>query len=275
MVHGDVVGIDGKTLRHSYDKAQDKPAIHMVSAFASNARLVLGQEKVADKSNEITAIPKLIKLLDLRKTTVTIDAMGCQKAIAKEIIDKEADYVLGLKGNQGQLKTDVELFFQHHKKNNFKKLKYDHCLMIDKGHGRFEQRSCWITEDIDWLENKDKWQGLRSLVMIESSREINGIVTEETRYYITSIAANAIRATNVIRSHWGIENTLHWVLDVTFREDDSRIRDGNAPENLAIVRHIALNMLQQHNGKKMSIKKLRKKSGWDNSHLDMILKTKF
>lgn len=274
-LHRDVVAIDGKTLRHSYDRAKEKPAIHMVSAFASSARLVLGQEKVADKSNEITAIPNLIKLLNLRGATVTIDAMGCQKAIAKDIIDKGADYVLGLKGNQGQLKEDVELFFQHHKKNNFKKLKHDYCFMVDKDHGRFEKRSCWITEEIGWLEGRDKWKGLRSLIMIESSREIDGNISEETRYYIASAEANAIHANNTVRSHWGIENSLHWVLDVTFREDDSRIRDGSAPENLAIVRHIALNMLQQHRGKKMSIKKLRKKSGWDNSHLKMILETKF
>lgn len=271
----DVVAIDGKTLRHSYDTAKEKPAIHMVSAFASKARVVLGQEKVAAKSNEITAIPKLIKMLDLRGATVTIDAMGCQKAIVKNIIDKEADYVLGLKGNQGQLKNDVELFFQYHKKSNFKKLKHDHCLMVNKDHGRFEKRTCWITEDINWLENKEKWDGLRSIVMIESTREIGDIVSVETRYYIASIEANAVRAANTIREHWGVENSLHWILDVTFREDDSRIRDGNAPENLAIVRHIALNMLQQHRGKKTSVKKLRKMSGWNDSNLKMILETKF
>lgn len=275
VVHGDIVAIDGKTLRHSYDKAGEKPAIHMISAFASSARLVLGQEKVADKSNEITAIPKLLKMLDLQGATVTIDAMGCQKTIVKEIIAKQADYVIGLKGNQGQLKEDVDLFFQHHRKSNFKKLKHDFCTTVNKDHGRFEKRSCWITDDIAWLENKDKWAGLKSLIMVESMREIDDVVTEEVRYYITSIPANALLAADVVRSHWAIENSLHWILDVTFREDDSRIRRGNAPQNLAIIRHIVLNMLQQHRAKKMSIKKLRKKSGWDNAHLKKILGTTF
>ena len=159
--------------------------MHMVSTFASKARIVLGQEKVAAKSNEITAIPKLIKMLDLRGAT----------------IDKEADYVLGLKGNQEQLKNDVELFFQYHKKSNFKKLKHDYCLMADKDHGLFEKRAYWITEDISWLENKDKWNDLRSIVMIESTREIGNIISVENRYYIASIEANAVRVANTIREH--------------------------------------------------------------------------
>lgn len=270
-----IVAIDGKTLRRSYDRAKDKPAIHMVSAFASNARIVLGQEKVSTKSNEITAIPKLLNMLDVRESVVTIDAMGCQKKIAKKIIDKKADYVFGLKGNQGTLKTDVELFFNHHKKTDFKKMNHDYYCMVDKDHGRFETRKCWITEDIGWLEDRNKWKGLRSIVMIESTREIGDQTATETRYYISSLSANAAKVGSAIRDHWGVENSLHWVLDVTFREDDSRIRDGNAPENLAIIRHAVINMLQPHRGKKMSIKKLRKKAGWDSGTLETILTTKF
>ncbi|MBW2993929.1 ISAs1 family transposase [Candidatus Woesearchaeota archaeon] len=271
----DIVSIDGKRLRRSYDKANDKPAIHMVSAFVSNARLVLGQEKVTDKSNEITAIPKLLDLLDISGAIVTIDAMGCQTKIAKKITDKECDYVFGLKGNQGALREDVELFFQTHKQSGFKKLAHDYCCDIDKGHGRFESRSCRITEDIAWLDSLDKWAGLRSIIMIESVRELGDLVESETRYYISSLPANAVAAAQAIRSHWGVENCLHWVLDVTFREDDNRIRNGNAPENMAIMRHAVINMLQPHRSKKMTMKRLRKMAGWDDNVLERILLTKF
>lgn len=271
----DIVSIDGKTLRHSYDKANDKPAIHMVSAFASNARMVLGQEKVSDKSNEITAIPKLLELLDIKGAIVTIDAMGCQKKIAEKIIDKKADYVFGLKGNHGTLKEDVELFFQHHKKTDFKKIKHDFCFDVDKGHGRFETRKCWVTEDIDWLDGRHEWKGLNSIIMLESTREIGEKLTGETRYYLSSLKPNAVKINHAIREHWGIENGLHWVLDVTFREDDSRIRSGNAPENLAIIRHAVINMLQPHRSKKMTIKRLRKTAAWDNKVLASIVETKF
>jgi predicted transposase YbfD/YdcC len=274
-INSDVVAIDGKTLRHSYDRAKDKPAIHMISAFASNARIVLGQEKVSNKSNEITAIPKLLELLDIKGATVTIDAMGCQKKIAKKVIDKEADYVFGLKGNQGTLKTDVELFFEHHRKKGFKKLKHDYCCTVDKDHGRLETRECWITKDIGWLEGSKQWEGLNSVIMIESTREIGEKISRETRYYISSLSVSAETISNAIREHWGVENGLHWVLDVTFREDDSRIRKGNAPENLAIIRHAVINMLQPHRNKNISIKRLRKKVGWDTNTLEMILATKF
>jgi len=273
-----VISIDGKTLRHSFDTAKDKPAIHMISAFASEARLVLGQEKVDDKSNEITAIPKLLKLLDIKGAIITLDAMGCQKKIAKEIVEKEADYVLSLKENHGNLYDDVKTFFEFERKEKFRDTDFDYHEELNKEHGRIESRKCWISSQIDWLEDKDKWAGLNTIAMIESTRTIKDKTTKETRLFIASLPQNAELCASVVRSHWGIENSLHWVLDVVFREDDSRIREGNAAENMAIIRHTALNMLQNAKNKEdkpISIKALRKKAGWGNNSLSKILTSKF
>ena len=273
-----VISIDGKTLRHSFDTAKDKPAIHMVSAFASEARLVLGQRKVDDKSNEITAIPELLTLSDIKGSIITIDAMGCQKQIAKNIVEKEADYVFSLKKNHGNLFDDVKTFFEFEKKEKFRNTKFDYHEELNKEHGRIESRKCWVSSQIDWIDQKDKWANFNTIGMIESTRTIKNKTTTETRLFIASLPQNAKLFASVVRTHWGIENSLHWLLDMTFREDESRIREGNSAENMAIIRHTALNMLQnakKKEAKPISIKALRKKAGWTNKALTQILLQNF
>jgi len=264
----ELIAIDGKTLRHSFDKANNKPAIHMLSAFASNARLVLGQTKVDAKTNEITAIPKLLDLLVIKGAIITIDAMGCQKEIAKKIIDKNADYIFGLKGNQGDLHENIETYF------NDKTLSFDCYEETDKGHGRIEIRKIYVTTSIDWLEQKKYWKGLSSIIKVESTRILQNKKTTEFRYYISSLKSSPQKILQAIRSHWGIENSLHWVLDLTFREDECRIRKKNAPENMAIIRHIVFNILQ-HADNKISIRRRKKKAGWSDEYLENVLKQKF
>lgn len=274
----EVIAIDGKTLRHSFDTAKDKPAIHMVSAFASKTRLVLGQQKVSDKSNEITAIPELLRLLDIKGSIITIDAMGCQKEIAKNIIEREADYVFSLKGNQGNLFDDVKTFFEFGRRERFRDTSFDYCEELNKGHGRIEVRKCWISNQIDWIDQKDHWKGINGIAMVESTRTIKNKTSIETRFFIASLPQNAKLFASAVRAHWGIENTLHWMLDMTFREDESRIRESNSVENMVIIRHTALNMLQSSKKKDnstISIKALRKKAGWSNNVLAQILLQNF
>lgn len=263
-----VIAIDGKRLCNSFDKNNDKEAIHMVSAFATETRLVLGQQKVTDKSNEITAIPKLLKMLDLRNNIVTIDAMGTQKKIAKQIIKQGGDYILALKGNHTTLYKDVINLFND-KTNNFST-----ATDVDCGHGRIEERICYAIEDIPWLQDLG-FDGLKSVICIEAKRTINKKTTEEKRYYISSLSAsNPAKLNSGIRSHWAIENTLHWTLDTTFNEDNSTIRADNAAENIAMIRHTAINLLhiaQESLYKKVSLKGLRKKAGWGNATLKTIL----
>lgn len=272
-----IIAIDGKTLCKSFDKASGKTAIHMVSAFATEARLVLAQQKVSEKSNEITAIPQLLALLDLKGHIVTIDAMGTQRAIAKQIIEKEGDYVLALKGNQGNLNEDVRLFLETElEKSSSSALSVPH-TEYDKGHGRIETRRCVVSSKIDWLENKSQWAGLKTIAMLEESQEINGKKTVERRFFISSLPAEPKRIAEAVRAHWLVENGLHWTLDVVFNEDNSRVRKDNAGENMAIVRHITLNML--NNAKKLfknvALKALRKKAGWGNDTLSLILTQNF
>lgn len=272
-LQSDVIAIDGKSSRHSFDDG--KSMLHMVSAFATDARLVLGQEKVSQKSNEITAIPKLIEALDVRGSTITIDAMGCQHAIAEKICSKEGEYILALKGNQGELCDDVRTHLQDLEitKNLPPHTEWD------KGHGRLESRTCYVSFDVDWLiERHQKWHSIGCLIRLESLREIKGKKSMETRYYIGSNKnLTAQKALNQIRSHWAIENSLHWVLDMSFGDDMSRIRKENAPQIMAIVRHIALNMLQtgKNNMKRQSIKRLRKVAGWNDEALTSIISQKF
>lgn len=266
-----VVAIDGKTLRRSFDRANGQPAIHMVSAWSSSQHLVLGQEKVAEKSNEIVAIPKLLDLLSLTGAIVTIDAIGCQTAIAQKIVDKDADYVLALKGNQGTLLRDIELFVQEQLARNFADASFDHHATVDADHGRIEERDCWVTDDIDWLRKSHAdWPALRSIVMIRAQRTLNGQTSSETRYFISSLAADARQLAEAVRAHWGIENRLHWVLDMTFREDESRVRKDNAPHNASILKHMALNMLKKTPSRR-SIRLKRKSAGWDNQFLQAVL----
>lgn len=268
---GQVIAIDGKTLRRSHDQSKDKKAIHMISAWASLNQVVLGQLKTDAKSNEITAIPYLLKLLDISGCIVTIDAMGAQKEIAKTIVKQGGDYVLALKGNQENLYNDCALFFDSREDFAPEDFIFDRHETVDGGHGRIETRSYTITSDIDWLPNKEQWMGLKSIGMVESIREVNGEASRERRLYITSLGCDAKKFGEAVRNHWGIENSVHWVLDIAFREDESRIRAGHAPENLAALRHIALNLLKIDKSFKGSIKTKRLNAAMDVEYLQEVV----
>jgi predicted transposase YbfD/YdcC len=268
---GDIVSIDGKTLRHSFDQATSKAAIHMVSAWADANRLVLGQVKVDDKSNEITAIPKLLKLLDLAGATVTIDAMGCQKDIAQVITDQQADYVLALKENHPTLYDDVTLFLDDAKASEFAAIDHAYHETVDGDHGRIETRRYWITSALAWLGATASWSNLQSIGMVESRRDMGNEVEIETRYFLTSLPADGVRFAQAVRQHWGIENALHWVLDVSFDEDACRIRKDKGAQTFSVLRHIALNLLRRENSHKRGIKARRKRAGWDRGYLLQVL----
>src|SRR5271166_2126075 len=240
--------------------------IHIVSAFAARQRMVLGQTRVGDKSNEIVAIPALLDLLAIEGAVLTIDAMGCQREIAQKIIDKKADYILALKGNQGTLRDDVELFAREQKAVAFKNTSVSQDTTVDGDHGRIETRTITVFHDIAWLQDNHRWPGLKSVVMVESKRETEGKVETETRFYITSLALLASALGPMIRSHWMVENGLHWVLDMIFRDDECRVRTDNAPFNLAIVKHIALNVLRTGKSKD-SLRMRRKVAAWDENAL--------
>jgi predicted transposase YbfD/YdcC len=267
----ELVAIDGKTLRRSYQEGGGKAPIHMVSAWSTRQNLVLGQVKVDSKSNEITAIPKLLDLLTIKGAVVTIDAMGCQREIAAKIAEKEADYVLALKGNQGTLRQDVELLFVDQKAKNYRDLKVMQYLEpVDKNGGRIETRIVTATSDIAWLTKLHNWPGLKSVVMVESRREFADRTEREFRYYITSLGPDAKRLAGAIRGHWGIENGLHWVMDMVFRDDECRIRKANAPANFATIKHMASNKLRAAPGKD-SLRVKRKVAAWDDTFLATML----
>lgn len=266
---GEVIALDGKTLRRSHDRSQNHPAIHMVSAWASTNRVVLGQVKTNEKSNEITALPLLLEALSLKGCTVTIDAMGCQKDIARQIVAQGGDYVLALKGNQGSLQEDVQLYLEQQLNQATTMLLYHET--VDKDHGRIEVRRYWQTDQIGWLVQKRDWQGLQSIGVVEAERHVNGKVTRERRFYISSRAVDVVGFAQAVRQHWGIENSVHWCLDMAFDEDQCRIRIGHAAENLAVIRHIALNMLRQETSAKVGLKAKRKKAGWDERYLTKVL----
>jgi predicted transposase YbfD/YdcC len=258
VTDGEVVAIDGKTLRRSFDRASGKAAIHMVSAWATKNRLVLGQVKTDAKSNEITAIPKLLDVLALNGCIVTIDAMGCQKEIAAKVVENKADYILGLKANQPTLHEMVKAYFEQALEHDFVGVRHGHCVEQSRGHGRVERREVWCTSDLGWFEDKNAWLGLRSIAMVESTRELDGESNTERRYYISSLkGTNAKLFSRAVRAHWGVENSLHWTLDVAFREDESRIRKDNAPQNMATLRHIALNLLKNEQTAKVGVKNKR------------------
>lgn len=268
--NGEVVAIDGKTSRGSKDQKLGKSPLHLVSAWACANRLVLGQEATAEKSNEITAIPKLLDLLDLKGCIVTIDAMGCQTAIAKKIIDRQGDYVLGLKENQPLLHEAVEDYFTLAQENNFKGVKHDYAEETDKEHGRLETRRYWICDDTSTLPDPERWAGLRSIGLVERKCISAGKTSLERRYFINSIAADAKLFAHAVRSHWGIENRLHWRLDVVMREDDCRIRKGNSPAILAMIRHLALNLFEQMPSK-LSLKQKRFKAALSDDFREKLL----
>lgn len=258
LTHGDIIAIDGKTLRGSYDNSSNKSAIHMVSAWSTANSMVLGQEKTSEKSNEITAIPELLKTLEIKGCIVSIDAMGCQTKIAADIVKKDADYILALKGNQGTLHDDVKGYFAKAIESDFKDVQHDFYTENDAGHGRIETRSCWVLDPFlykNCFSNLEKWDNLKRIVMVKSKRELKNKITEDIRFYITSCALGAQDLLNAVRKHWQVENTLHWTLDVTFNEDASRIRKESSPENYAMIRHIALNILRGYKSIKASVKR--------------------
>ena len=269
-VSAEVIAIDGKTSRRSYQKKGAREPIHIVSAFAARQRLVLGQVKVAEKSNEIVAIPKLLDMLVIEGAIVTIDAMGCQREIAQKIIDKKADYVLALKGNQGTLRQDVELFANEQKANDFKDTTVSRHETVDADHGRIETRRTTVIHDIDWLQERHRWPGLKAVVMVESERETSSRTETETRYYITSLTDPAEKLAAVIRQHWAIENSLHWVMDMVFRDDECRISTGHAPANFTTVKHVAHNLMRRAPAKD-SMRLKRKVAAWDDDFLVSLI----
>jgi len=265
-----VIAIDGKTVRRSGQKGDAKAAIHMVSAFAARQRLVLGQVKVSEKSNEIIAIPKLLDMLAIEGAIITIDAMGCQRDIAQKVLDKKADYVLALKGNQGSLREDVELFATEQNARSFTDTNISQDTTVDGDHGRIETRTTTVIHDVKWLQERHEWPGLKAVVMVESSREISGKIERETRFYITSLIMLAHLLGPVVRSHWAIENSLHWVMDMVFRDDECRVRTDHAPANFTTIKHMAHNMLRRP-ASKQSLRSRRKAAAWDDDFLASLI----
>ena len=265
-----VIAIDGKTIRRSHDHSNGKEAIHMVSAWAEKNRLVLGQVKVDEKSNEITAIPQLLRLLEINGCIVTIDAMGCQQEIAALVVEKGGDYLLAVKENQGQLYEDISELFSGAQEVNFFDVEHTYMKTTNKNHGRIEIRECWAVTDPDfihYLRGLENWKSLRTLVKVSGQRQTSAGTSIEDRYFISSSKLPAKQLLKSVRGHWSIENGLHWVLDIAFREDESRVRKDYAPENLAILRHIALNLLKQDISKKVGIKNKRLVAAWNNDYL--------
>jgi predicted transposase YbfD/YdcC len=265
----------GKTLRRSFQKSADQKSragepVHIVSAFAACERLVLGHVKVSEKSNEITAIPELLDLIDIKGAVITIDAMGCQRDIAKKIVEGEANYILALKGNQGSLCDDIALFVAEQRKLGFSDTRIStHQDDIDKDHGRIEQHRCTVIHDVAWVQGLHGWPGLRSIIILDSSRESAGKIQTETRLYISSLTLEAAKAAPLVRGHWGVE-TMHWVMDMVFRDDECRVRKDHAPANFTIIKHIATNLLARAKGKD-SLRLKRKVAAWDDEFLAGLL----
>jgi len=268
---GQLISLDGKTLRGSYDRGGKQGMIHMVSAWASQNRLVLGQRKVNEKSNEITAIPELLKVLDLNGAVVSIDAMGCQTEIAAQIVSQQGDYVLALKGNQGNLHQDVQQLFNHAHSQNFRGIEHDFYETQEQGHGRQEIRRYWVMGKTEYLIGAENWAKLTTIGCVESQRQVGDKITSELRYYLLSLPLKATQFAAAVRGHWGIENQLHWILDVGFREDQSRTTQGYSAENFAVIRHLAVNLLSQEKSAKGGTRAKRLKAGWDDHYLTQIL----
>lgn len=274
---GEVIPFDGKRLRRSYDRASNKAALHMVGAWATENGLLLGGIETASKSNEIKTIPKLLELLDLRGCVVTIDAAGCHKTIAEQIVGQGADYVLALKANQGGLFEEVESLFERaslHQRPSRATAQRGVAFFktTDGGHGRIEQRRCWAMPIQEaGLIDTEGWVGLQTVTMIERERETETKTTLERHYYISTLAADAARLLEVVRKHWHVENRVHWVLDVAFSEDQSRVRSGHAAANLALVRRLAVSALQREKSLKRGVGTKRLRAGWDERYLLKVL----
>src|SRR4051812_24686279 len=266
-----VVAIDGKTLRRSFDRAKGKSALHLVHAWATANHLLLGQVAVDEKSNEITAIPKLLKMLSITGAIESIDAMGCQKEIARTIRERKADYVLALKANHLRLYEQVVAYWDRACARLMKGPGIGYHRAWSEGHGRDEFRRCWATSDLSWLEGREEWKGLKSVVMVEAGRVIGDKLSVETRYYLSSLENDAKLLNGAIRGHWGVENSLHWVLDVTLQEDRSRIEKENAPEDFGLLRRLALCLLKKESSTKRSIKGKRLRASWDEGYLQRVL----
>ena len=271
VTSGEVVGLDGKTMRRSHDKGKGLKALHLVSAWATRNRLVLGQVKVNEKSNEITAVPELLKLLNLKGCIVTTDALNTQKETVHEIREQGADYLLPVKENHPYLQAEIKGVFEAVLNGTASLNPISTAETQDQGHGRIETRRGWSVPAPEWLTGFDQWRDLKSLTLIESTRTIKDQSTVETRYFISSLEPDAPHALEVVRAHWGVENSLHWVLDVAFREDDSRVRIRNAAENLALVRKITHNILQQEKTLKRGVKTKRLMAAWDEAYLLKVL----
>lgn len=274
LLPGQVVAVDGKTLRRSHDRRGGKGPLHLVSAWAADAHLVLGQVPVEDKSNEITAIPEVLRELDLHGCIVTIDAMGCQREIAAQIIAQGGDYLLAVKENQPLLAQRVATLFAHAETPEGRHLARSEHVTVNKGHGRLEERRCLALTPDDWgfyLDPQERWEGLHTLIRVEASRQVDGETSHSVRYYISSLKGDAAQAAGAIRAHWGVENNLHWVLDIAFREDESRLRKGNGAHNFGLLRRLALQLLRREQSAKVGTKAKRLKAGWDDDYLLKVL----
>ena len=269
-----VIAIEGKTICNSGNAFNEQKAAHIVTAFAAENDIILGQLKTDEKSNEITAIPELLDTLVLKGCTVTIDAMGCQTAIVKKIRDSQGDYVLGLKGNQGTLHAEAVNFFDQAIEVGAEEAECEYHSTVEKGHGRIEEREVWMTSNLEWLEGSDDWEGLQSLICIRSTRHEKGKTTIEKRYYISSLRTTAQRIGEVIRLHWGIENKLHWHLDVTFNEDKSKIRAGHGAENFSLLKRCVLNLIKADTTETGSITTKRRIAGWNPAYRLRLLGVK-
>lgn len=271
IVGSEVIAIDGKQLRRSHDRALGKGALHMVSAWAAQSRVVLGQWAVDRKSNEITAIPELLKRLAVQDCIVTVDALNCQRKVAETVIAQGGDYAMAVKENQAQLYKTLEQLFAPEERHW---VEYDTYETLDRGHGRAEQRKCWVTSDqqyLDYIAEGAEWVGLRSLIMVETVRQTPEERTVNRRYFISSLPCDAQMVLRAVRTHWHIENRLHWVLDIAFREDESRVRKGHGAENFAVLRHLALNLLKHEETAKCGVHAKRLKAAWDNDYLLKVL----
>lgn len=269
LIAGELVAVDGKTLRGS--RTRGRGPIHLVNVWAASNRLILGQLKVADHSNEITALPPLLRVLELTGCVVTVDALGCQKDVAKEIHEADADYVLALKGNQGTLHAEIKAFLDDAQTRGWVGVAHQVVQTVEKDHGRLETRRSWITEQIGWLADRDDWDALRSIGMVEAVREVNGQSTTQRRYYLSSLPAEAARFAAAVRGHWEIENCVHWVLDVQLGEDRCAVRHPHAAQNLAALRALSLNLLRRDRQQTCGIRSKQKLAGWDHDYLRSLL----